>query len=1366
MNLGQLVVDLLLRDQQFAPSLKQAEAALQKFGGAATAIASKVDQAFLAVGAAAAGIAASSAIVGSAFDAQITRVATLAGATGAELEALTAAARRMGADSKFSASQAAQAMEALAAAGFSVAETIAGTEAALALAAASGGDLATATSLVASTLNQFGLDASESARLADVFAVATNSSALNLEGLAEAMSYAGTVGATFGYSVEETAAAVAMFSNLGLDASRAGTALRMSLSAAANVSGPAADALARYGLTAKDISPELKSFGEILKTVGTAGITTADALKIFGQEAGGALATLAQQSVAANQDVTKSFDGLVYAAQNSIGEATQLQAAGSRTVAATFEEARGAFEDVLIALYDTYAKPLQRLLAQLGDNFRAITGAISGSSDALSGGFGAALDGLTAWLDANEQRLASLFVAAAEAISLVGQAFIAVLPYIEEIGAALLAIWAVTKVYAFIQAVEAAVTVIASVSAAAFGAEGAIAALSVTLGISTGGIYLLVVAVGALVTALGALALGYRDATSEAERLQAAQDRAKASAASFDEVQARAADKLLAATRDRSEALINEKGISERVRQARQMEALELAGMTAAEAARAENLGQLIRVQGVYRKTSVLAAESTKDGQAAIQTAIIQTSNNAEQFREEIAALNRDIQAGAPNQAAMRVQLDYLSGALRETEQRSENLTRALNQGRVAAAIGARGSRGRATAAELEAQAVEAAAEAERKAAEERKRREREERAALEAIPEVRDEAADAFLRELYAAQRAQAGRVAAEQAYAEAVRTYEAEAQAIRRDAMSESQRLAEERADAINAIEADLANKLIAIEHLTEADRAALATQFTERTEAARASIVADYEKRITAAREDEIKAAMKQPPIWAQSWREATKGATEAIPAAFRVAFARTSRDVQAFVRSTIRAFDDIGDAVGNVLGAVDGLFAKVLGVSLGGALSDFISAAQEAATAGDNTQAANFAKSFVKNLVTQATQVGQFLATAIGPFIEALVDAIPVVVAAFVDALPAIIDALVAGIPRVLQAVADALPQILQTLVQGAADLVDAVVRALPAVVQAIATALPGLVTILLEELPRIIQSIGAAIPQILTALVQAIPQVLNALVAGLPAVLNALFEAVPQIITAVVLAVPQIIVAVLEAVPQIFGALVQSLPTLITAVLAAIPDIILGLIDALPDVIGALVGLLPMLVAQIIGALPEIITALVEGIVVNVIARLPEIILALIKGLGEAIVNIGKALGEAILAAIKGLFGLGGGKKKRDQTEGSFYSGIEYVPATMRATLHQGEAVIPADRNAERMRGAAPAAAGARQVHGGGGGAGAAPVEISVVAEGRLLEAVQVRAQALGRATSVVRSVRRAAGVQVGLDRGKFNPWSL
>jgi hypothetical protein len=235
-------------------------------------------------------------------------------------------------------------------------------------------------------------------------------------------------------------------------------------------------------------------------------------------------------------------------------------------------------------------------------------------------------------------------------------------------------------------------------------------------------------------------------------------------------------------------------------------------------------------------------------------------------------------------------------------------------------------------------------------------------------------------------------------------------------------------------------------------------------------------------------------------------------------------------------------------------------------------------------------------------------------------------------------------------------------------------------------------------------------------------------------------------------------ITQLFVAV---VGPVISELAAQLPSLFTAVANAIPQIVTAFAQNIGPLVAAIVQGVPKVAIALIEAIPTIAKALIDAILYDLLPALPEIAWSLVTSIWTALWETLKAAGGAIGGWIGSLFGGG------DEGGPAAYSGMDYVPSTMRATLHQGEAVIPADRNARRLRGAtAPAPAGADQNYGGRGGMGGfGPLEVAVIAEGRLLEAVQMRAEDMGRATGMGKRIRKAAGVKVGFSRGDYNPWS-
>ena len=160
------------------------------------------------------------------FDTGMSKVAAISGATGKDLEALRDKAREMGSKTKFSATEAAAAMEYMAMAGWKTEDMLGGIEGIMNLAAASGEDLATTSDIVTDALTAFGLTAKDSGHFADVLAAASSNANTNVSMMGETFKYAAPIAGALGFSVEDTAEAIGLMANAGIKGSQAGTSLR------------------------------------------------------------------------------------------------------------------------------------------------------------------------------------------------------------------------------------------------------------------------------------------------------------------------------------------------------------------------------------------------------------------------------------------------------------------------------------------------------------------------------------------------------------------------------------------------------------------------------------------------------------------------------------------------------------------------------------------------------------------------------------------------------------------------------------------------------------------------------------------------------------------------------------------------------------------------------------------------------------------------------------------------------------------------------------------------------------------------------------------------------------------------------------
>lgn len=160
------------------------------------------------------------------FDAGMSQVAAISGATGDDLEALRDKAREMGSKTKFSASEAASAMEYMAMAGWKTGDMLGGIEGIMNLAAASGEDLATTSDIVTDALTAFGLSAEDSGHFADILAAASSNANTNVSMMGETFKYCAPIAGALGFSAEDTAEAIGLMANTGIKSTQAGTALR------------------------------------------------------------------------------------------------------------------------------------------------------------------------------------------------------------------------------------------------------------------------------------------------------------------------------------------------------------------------------------------------------------------------------------------------------------------------------------------------------------------------------------------------------------------------------------------------------------------------------------------------------------------------------------------------------------------------------------------------------------------------------------------------------------------------------------------------------------------------------------------------------------------------------------------------------------------------------------------------------------------------------------------------------------------------------------------------------------------------------------------------------------------------------------
>ena len=226
------IVETEQRLRSLEEQANQSATALQKIGTTGEKLQtvgnkiSSVGQKLLPVTGVVTGLGTAAVKTAADFDSAMSRVAAVSGATGSDFDSLRDKAREMGAKTKFSATEAADAMNYMAMAGWKTEDMLSGIEGVMYLAAASGEDLATTSDIVTDALTAFGQTAADSGHFADVLAAASSNANTNVSMMGETFKYCAPVAGALGFSVEDTAEAIGLMGNAGIKASQAGTSMR------------------------------------------------------------------------------------------------------------------------------------------------------------------------------------------------------------------------------------------------------------------------------------------------------------------------------------------------------------------------------------------------------------------------------------------------------------------------------------------------------------------------------------------------------------------------------------------------------------------------------------------------------------------------------------------------------------------------------------------------------------------------------------------------------------------------------------------------------------------------------------------------------------------------------------------------------------------------------------------------------------------------------------------------------------------------------------------------------------------------------------------------------------------------------------
>lgn len=321
------------------------------------------------------GVGAAAVKTATDFEAGMSEVKAISGATGSEFDALRDKAIEMGAKTKFSASDSADAFKYMAMAGWDASQMMNGIAGIMDLAAASGEDLATTSDIVTDALTAFGLQASDSAHFADVLAQASSKSNTNVGLMGETFKYVAPVAGALGYSIEDTAVAIGLMANSGIKGSQAGTALRSTITRLAKPVGEAKDAVEELKISITNTDGTMKPLSQTMVELREkfAGLTeeqkTQYAAMLAGQEGMSGLLAIVNAS---DEDFQKLTDEI----NNANGAAEDMASVMMDNTAGAVEQLKGALESAGILIGEKltpYIRQLAEWITGLVEKFNSLS---------------------------------------------------------------------------------------------------------------------------------------------------------------------------------------------------------------------------------------------------------------------------------------------------------------------------------------------------------------------------------------------------------------------------------------------------------------------------------------------------------------------------------------------------------------------------------------------------------------------------------------------------------------------------------------------------------------------------------------------------------------------------------------------------------------------------------------------------------------------------------------------------------------------------------------------------------------------------------------------------------------------------------
>lgn len=406
------------------------------------------------------------------FESAMSQVEAISGATAEEMEALTEKAKEMGAKTKFSATESAEAFNYMAMAGWKTEDMINGIEGIMNLAAASGEDLATTSDIVTDALTAMGYSAGDAGKLADVMAAASSNANTNVALMGQTFQYAAPIVGALGMNMEDTAVAIGLMANAGIKGEKAGTALRSILTRLSAPPKECAEAMDDLRISLTDSEGNMRSLDDVMQDLRKAfdGLSeteqTSYAKHLAGQEAMSGLLAIVNAAPADFEKLTKAVEGSNGAAEE-MAETMQDNLGGQITLL------KSKVEGIMIKVFE-----------KASDSIRGAVDTISGALDDID------------W-DSVAKAIGDIAKKAADFLAWCVKNSDVIIEIIKSIVKILATVWAINKITTWAKAINGAITTFKAFATAIKAGETAMTAAN-----TAGGLF------ASLVSPGGAIVLG------------------------------------------------------------------------------------------------------------------------------------------------------------------------------------------------------------------------------------------------------------------------------------------------------------------------------------------------------------------------------------------------------------------------------------------------------------------------------------------------------------------------------------------------------------------------------------------------------------------------------------------------------------------------------------------------------------------------------------------------------------------------------------------------------------------------------------------------------------------------------------------